>query len=158
GPKQPKAKRRTIADVEKIKQAIEAAQERCRSVVEQTKSDTTRGTTGTGENEWFTPAEYVELARQVLGGIDLDPASHVEAQQTVRAKRYFTKADDGLSRKWPGRVWLNPPYARTLIPQFIKKLLAEVKAGRTVAALVLTHNYTSSEWFQDLAAHADAIC
>jgi phage N-6-adenine-methyltransferase len=117
-----------------------------------------RGTEGTGENEWFTPAEYIELARSVLGDIDLDPASHQQAQQTIRATQYFTKAEDGLTKQWYGRLWLNPPYAQPLIAHFVSKMVTERSAGHVTAAIMLTHNYTDTAWFHEAAAIADAIC
>jgi phage N-6-adenine-methyltransferase len=120
--------------------------------------DNVRGTTGTGENEWFTPAEHIERARQVLGDIDLDPATHELAQHSVRAARYFTKEDDGLRHEWHGRVWLNPPYAQPLIAEFTGKMCVEQAAGRVTAAIMLTHNYTDTAWFQRAAACANAIC
>jgi phage N-6-adenine-methyltransferase len=117
-----------------------------------------RGTTGTGENEWFTPVEYIEKAREVLGEIDLDPATHEAAQETVRANHYLTKDDDGLTQEWHGSVWLNPPYAQPLISQFVDKLLEEFAVGRVTAAILLTHNYTDTGWFQKAAGHASALC
>jgi phage N-6-adenine-methyltransferase len=116
-----------------------------------------RGIGGTGDNEWFTPSEYLELARSVLGQIDLDPASHDEAQTVVRARQYFTEADDGLAQEWHGCIWLNPPYAQPLIAQFIDKMVAERTAGRVSAAIMLTHNYTDAEWFETAASVADVI-
>lgn len=117
-----------------------------------------RGTAGTGDNEWFTPEEYVEAARIVMGGIDLDPATHRAAQKVVRAKKFFTKEDDGLKQEWHGRVWLNPPYAQPLISEFVDKMIAERSSRRVTSGIMLTHNYTDTEWFQALTACADAIC
>jgi phage N-6-adenine-methyltransferase len=112
----------------------------------------------TGENEWYTPAEYVEAARACLGGIDLDPATSPQAQDTIRAARFFTRDDDGLRHDWPGRIWLNPPYAQPDIARFVDKLLAEVDADRASQAILLTHNYTDTAWFHAAARRAAAIC
>jgi hypothetical protein len=112
----------------------------------------------TGENEWFTPPVWVERAREVLGGIDLDPASHALAQQTIRAKTFFTIADNGLERSWFGRVWLNPPYCREFLSPFVDKLVAEWASGAIEQAVLLTHNYTDTGWFHTAARAARAIC
>lgn len=61
-------------------------------------------------NEWYTPPEWIALAREVMGGIDIDPASCEAAQKNVQAKVFYTQEDDGFDRDWHGRLWLNPPY------------------------------------------------
>jgi hypothetical protein len=112
----------------------------------------------TGENEWYTPGEYIEAARTVLGNIELDPASTEEADAVVRAQRYYSIEDDGLSKDWRGRIWLNPPYASDLVGKFTAKLCRHYEMEDVSAALVLVNNATETEWFQQLAWRASAIC
>ena len=69
----------------------------------------------TGETEYITSPYIIEPARRTMGGIDLDPASTAKAQEFVKAEQYFTVREDGLKRRWGGRVWLNPPYARGIL-------------------------------------------
>jgi phage N-6-adenine-methyltransferase len=111
-----------------------------------------------GDVEWYTPARYVELARRVLGTIDVDPASNDIAQQTVRAATYYTEETNGLDKEWRGRVWMNPPYSRKLIGRFINKLVSEYRAGRTTEAIVLTNNNTDTRWASALFGNAAALC
>lgn len=61
-------------------------------------------------DEHGTPPEYVAAAREVLGRIDLDPASSETFNEVVGAKHFWTAADNGyLKDPWFGRVFLNPP-------------------------------------------------
>jgi hypothetical protein len=55
-------------------------------------------------------------------------------------------------------VWLNPPYCRELLAPFVDKLVAECASGHVEQAILLTHNYTDTEWFHAAARAARAIC
>ncbi len=77
-----------------------------------------------GNQEYYTPVEIVDAAARTMGYIDLDPASSGAANKTVRAARFFTSEDDGLSRSWEGRIWLNHPFGRKENPLWIGKRLA----------------------------------
>lgn len=112
----------------------------------------------TGESEWYTPAAYIEAAREVMGDIDLDPASTAVANEVVKASVYYAVDADGLAYEWYGRVWLNPPYAQPACALFCGHLLGELTAERVRAACVLVNNATETAWFQALARRAAAFC
>lgn len=123
---------------------------------------TTAGLLARGDNrpvlssesyEWYTPALYVQAARRVLGGIDLDPASCDRANEIVRADVYFTREDDGLAHDWRGRIWLNPPYGGAQAA-FTDHLVAEYERGHILAAILLVNSHaTDTDWFQPLWDH-----
>lgn len=106
-----------------------------------------------GDNEWYTPPEFIESARKVMGSIDLDPASNSHANKTVKASTFFTEEDDGLTKKWFGNVWLNPPYSSTLVVSFADK----VAEREFEQAVVLVNNATETKWFKTLIDNADAF-
>ena len=112
----------------------------------------------TGVPEWYTPDEYLDAVREVMESIDLDPASSEIAQKRVKAKRFFTMADDGLTKQWQGRIYLNPPYTAGLVDKFLAKLGVHLKAGEVSEAIVLVNNATDTAWMQDAAKAASVIC
>lgn len=111
-----------------------------------------------GENEWYTPPKFIEAAREAMGSIDCDPASSAIANETVNARKFFTKQQDGLTKEWGANVWLNPPYAQPLIGQFSEVVCKKFTEGEILQATILVNNATETEWFSRMAATASAIC
>lgn len=111
-----------------------------------------------GENEWYTPPKFVEAAKEVMGGVDVDPASSKIANETVNAKTYYDTESDGLEQKWKGRVWMNPPYSQPHISQFCNTLAKKLSTGEVTEACVLVNNATETGFGQKLLGLCAAVC
>lgn len=137
--------------VEAIRTAIDSEQISRASLLRTATGGLDAALRMSNSNEWYTPAKYIEAARELMGGgIDLDPATSTEANKRVRAAEIFTEADDGLKQRWDGRVWLNPPYGGFSGP-FTAKLVDEYIADRVSEAVLLVNaNSTDTAWFQPL--------
>jgi len=111
-------------------------------------------------NEWATPPHLIERARRVLGGvIELDPAPTAKANATVKAKAFFTKMQDGLSRDWQAEtLFLNPPYSAPLCQKFIEKLVHHRAAGEVKRAILLVNAQTDPAWFHLLVEAGALVC
>jgi len=111
-----------------------------------------------GENEWYTPLQFLDAVREVLGTIDLDPASCELAQKNVKATKFYDSEADGLSKTWKGKVYMNPPYSKDLCFKFATKLLDSLNDGNVTAAIVLVNNATETVWAQSLLDDAAGVC
>ena len=107
--------------------------------------------------EWYTPTDIIDKVHVVLGEIDLDPASNPIANEVVKAKRIYTKEDNGLEQGWNGKVFLNPPFGSEKISQFVDKLISEFQSGNVSEAILLTESLSQPKWFISAIRACDAV-
>jgi ParB family chromosome partitioning protein len=128
-----------------------------------------------GNTEYYTPLFLIDAAYMVLGDIDLDPASSIKANKGIAAKHIFTKEDNGLTKKWYGKVWLNHPFGKSEDKckkictkkickergyhiterkpgneDWINKLVNSYYDGEVTEALCITFYSSSERWFTPL--------
>ena len=110
--------------------------------------------------EWFTPEPILDFAREVLGEIDVDPASCEEANERVKAKRYFSIENPAPS-VWVDEdhqtVFLNPPGGKTgnksNAQLFWYKLMEQRSSPHFKGAIFVVFNLNMLQTTQSLLAH-----
>ena len=109
------------------------------------------------KNEWYTPSHIIELVKQCLDEIDLDPASCLEANKQVNAKKYFTIEDDALEQSWDCKtLYMNPPYSNGNITKFTNKFLYELPC--IDEAIILVASFPETNWCQKFLIKCNALC
>jgi phage N-6-adenine-methyltransferase len=102
-------------------------------------------------DEWSTPKQFFNEIVYKYGEFDLDPCCTADS---AKAKKFYTKEDDGLSKEWMGKVWMNPPYGK-YIKDWMRKAYESSLNGAVVFCLVPAR--TDTEWWHKYAMKGDII-
>lgn len=97
-------------------------------------------------DRWLTPLTLINA----LGEFDLDPCG-APGHATAREVWTPEEVGDGLSMPWSGRVWLNPPYGRTMV-DWIRALAVHHHGTALIFARTETALFHDWVW-----PHADGL-
>ena len=96
---------------------------------------------------WGTPRKFlIFLKENFLWIPDLDAAA---SPSNAKADNYFTEDQDALKQTWFGNVWLNPPFGKVMLPQFLDKCTEQIKCGNADSIFVLIPARTDTKWFHE---------
>lgn len=97
---------------------------------------------------WATPQDFFDKLNEEFR-FTMDVCATAD---NAKCDRFYTKEDDGLTQPWIGRVWMNPPYGRT-IGHWMRKAYLSAQQGATVVCLVPAR--TDTAWWHDYAAYGE---
>lgn len=100
-----------------------------------------------GKSDWRTPKELFERLDRQWGPFALDAAA--SADNALCASFYDAEVD-ALKQDWSEheRVFVNPPYGRTVLDRWVNKAVEESVKGARVVMLLPAR--TDSAWYHDL--------
>ena len=95
-----------------------------------------------------TDQAFFDSLSERFGCFDWDVAA---SAHNAKCKDYYTKAVDGLTAPWCGKVWCNPPYSN--IRDWVRKAWVEWGSERPdrpeLIVMLLPANRTEQAWWQD---------
>lgn len=102
---------------------------------------------------WETPTDLFNNLDKVFN-FDLDVCA---TDETSKCSKYFTPKVDGLSQKWEGNCWMNPPYGREQI-KWINKAYNEYKENNSTIVCLIPARPDTKVWHEIIFSNAKAIC
>ena len=102
--------------------------------------------------EWETDKEFFKLLNERFN-FTLDCCA---TSRNRKCKKYYSKLVNALTKKWIGRVFMNPPYGKN-INLWIKKAYLEVKKGNADIVVCLIPVRTDSQWFCKYSRFAQIV-
>lgn len=113
--------------------------------------------------EWYTPPVYIDLVKNVLGKIDLDPASAKFCQKWIKANCWFGKKENGLKQDWKANtVFCNPPYGKedgkSGQATWSKKMIEEWYKGNFKEGILLVNSTQGYKWYEQLWESFPVCC
>lgn len=95
-------------------------------------------------DNWETPKEFFENLNQIYH-FELDPCAD---EKNYKCEKYYTIEQNGLRQDWSSyRVFINPPYGRT-IGKWIQKAYETNKEHGNLIVMLLPSR-TDTKWFHD---------
>jgi len=98
---------------------------------------------------WRTPPEIVEM----LQPIDVDPCAGEDTD--IGRDANYDKSDDGLSKQWHGRVFINPPFSEKA--QWLSESISQQANTECIFVLTPDSTDTKSWWHNYIAEEADYV-
>jgi phage N-6-adenine-methyltransferase len=111
-----------------------------------------RGMFSSASDEWETPQKFFDAIDEVFH-FTLDVCA---THDNAKCERYYTKADDALSRVWSGVCWMNPPYGRE-ISLWVKKAYESSLTDGTVIVCLLPARTDMAWWHDYVIPHAENV-
>ena len=95
-------------------------------------------------HDWETPLDFFKALDNEFH-FTLDPCC---LPATAKCRKFYTPAEDGLSKDWQGEtVFCNPPYGR-VIYHWVKKCYLEGKKDNTTVVLLIPAR-TDTRYFHE---------
>ncbi|MCP4395645.1 MAG: adenine methyltransferase [Alphaproteobacteria bacterium] len=102
--------------------------------------------------KWETPEEFFDRLNNEFD-FTLDACAD---ESNFKVEEYFDETKNGLEQEWSGnRVWLNPPYDRS-IGEWMKKAYETAQLGGLVVALIQGRS-TDTIWWHKYVMKASEI-
>ena len=102
-------------------------------------------------SDWATPQDFFDKLDKKFN-FDLDVCADAT---NAKCKRYYSVADDALTKIWKGYCFMNPPYGRE-IKKWVKKAYHSAETGEATVVCLLPSR-TDTKWWHEYIMRADTV-